>query len=140
MSDQKALKQIIELYNTFNIFYYDKQCVPENEKLQLNFKLLGKDPGHREGHTTFTFNEKENAAEITIQIKRELAQGKKSLHLCAVILHEMVHAYLFANNIFELNEDKTEAIHGDKFHEIAKTHGLQDGLIMPDEIISYLFG
>lgn len=130
------------LYDAFNMFYYGGECVPEYSNLKFRIDFLEETaPAETEGYTELHFDAEKDAAEITIKIKKSIVSKEKILHLSAVLLHEMVHANMYANNIFELSEDKKEAIHGEIFRETAKKHGLQDGFIIPnDEILIIMNG
>ena len=133
--------KIIKLYNAFNAFYYDGLCVPEYSNLHFNIDFLEDGtPDEIDGRTDLTFNTEKDEAEITIRIKKEITQQANNLHLSAVLLHEMVHANLYANHIYELNEEKTEAIHGEKFYQTAISHGLKDGYMIPNDEIILIMG
>ena len=137
------MELIKRLYDFFNEYYYNDNCVPEYENLKLNFGFLEEDaPDGAEGKTDLKYSESKNNAEIIIKIKKELTAisvDTNLLHLSAVLLHEMVHAYLYAHYIYEFNEDKTECIHGQEFKNVALTHGLKDGYIIPaDEVVNLL--
>lgn len=137
MRDKEAKEQIEKLYNAFNTFYYNGECVPEFSNLAFNIDLLEDAADGDEGKTTLSFSVKEETAQITIQIKKEICADP--LHLAAVLLHEMVHAYLYARKVFELDETKTTSTHGEAFKNAAREHGLQDGYILPNDEIIYIF-
>ena len=130
------------LYDAFNTFYYGGECVPEYSNLKFRIDFLEENaPAEIDGCTDLHFDAEKDTAEIVIKIKKSIVSKERLLYLSAVLLHEMVHANMYANNIFELSEDKKEAIHGEIFRETAKKHGLQDGFIIPnDEILTIMNG
>ena len=135
----KPIEKIQAFYDVFNDFYYDGECVPQYPNLSLCFCFLDdNEAAEIEGKTDFMVSKKEDTVKITIKVKKELTREGKELHFSCILLHEMVHAYMFSHCIFELNKDKTQAEHGPRFNEIAKAHGLKDGFIIPNDEVIYI--
>lgn len=142
MTDNEAINYLYVLYRAFEQLYYNGECVPQNGEGTFIIKLLEENEAEgAEGKTDFHISVENNSMAIVLKIKRELVKSENKLALCAVLLHEMVHAYCFSHGIFEMDDAKKTALHGTQFEKIAKEHGLQDGFIEPsDEIIYILEG
>ena len=134
-------QRIIKLYDVYNLFYYNGECIPEYDNLKYSIDFLEEDePEEIEGRTDLLFSTKKNTAEIVIKIKKDVVLENNILHLSCVLLHEMVHANLFARKIFELDNEKKKAIHGEEFYKTAITHGLKDGYIEPEDTLLLVIG